>query len=76
MAEIHVEPKKQSSSSWIWIVVVVLLAAALIYYFMTRNKAAENNTATPANTTGKIDQQPRLHSLQIQSLAQFSNHIC
>lgn len=53
MAEIHVEPKKQSSNSWIWIVVILLLAAAAIYYFMTRDKT-DDRTTTPANTTGAI----------------------
>jgi flagellar basal body-associated protein FliL len=53
MAEIHVEPKKQTSNTmWIWVVVVLVLAA-LAYFLVTRNRSADNTTA-PANTTGAI----------------------
>jgi cell division protein FtsN len=54
MAEIHVEPKKQASNSWIWIVLGLLIAAAVIYYFMSRHKTADTTTP-PANTTGSIE---------------------
>lgn len=55
MAEIHVEPKKQSSNtSWIWIVLALLIAAAVIYYFVTRNNTADNRQAQPVNTTSYI----------------------
>lgn len=54
MAEIRVEPKKQSSNTnWIWIVLVLLIAAAAVYYFMTRNNT-DNDRVQPANTTGYI----------------------
>lgn len=55
MAEIHVEPKKESSNtSWIWIVLVLLIAAAVVYYFVTRNNDRNNDTAQPVNTTGAV----------------------
>ena len=54
MAEIHVEPKKQTSNmSWLWIVLVLLIAAAVVYYLVTRNNNADATTV-PANTTGAI----------------------
>ena len=54
MGEIHVQTKKHSavSSMWIWIVLALIIAAAVIYYLVTRNKAAGN--AGPANTTGSL----------------------
>jgi flagellar basal body-associated protein FliL len=62
MAEIHVEPKKNTSNtSWIWIVLVLLIAAAIVYYLMTRNKTG-NNTTAPANTTGQIQVSPQMAS--------------
>ena len=58
MAEIHVEPKKQSSnSSWIWIVLALLIAAAVVYYLVTRNNETDNSTV-PANTTGATGMLP------------------
>ena len=54
MAEIHVEPKKNTSgANWLWIVLLILVLAAVIYYFMSRNDT--NDTVTPpANTTGYL----------------------
>ena len=58
MAEIHVEPKKQSSSAnWIWIVLVLLIAAAVVYYFVTKNDN-DNNTVAPVDTTGALQHSP------------------
>jgi uncharacterized membrane protein len=58
MAEIHVEPKKASSSTnWIWIVLVLLIAAAVVYYFVTR-KDSDDDIAQPVNTTGAVLQLP------------------
>lgn len=51
MADIHVEPKKQTPGTmWIWIVVVIVLAA-LVYFLTTRNETTDNTTL-PADTTG------------------------
>ena len=43
MAELHVQTKKQSNTTWIWILVALLAIAAIVYYVATRDKA--NNTA-------------------------------
>ena len=66
MAEIHVETKKNtaSSSMWIWIVLALVIVGAVIYYLMTRNKAGEN-TAPPANTTGAIEQSNNPLSIEV-----------
>lgn len=33
MAEIHVEPKRRSSLTWLWVVIVLLIIIGLIWYF-------------------------------------------
>lgn len=33
MAEIHVEPKRRSSLTWLWVVIVLLIIVGLIWYF-------------------------------------------
>lgn len=53
MADIHVEPKKQTTGTmWIWVVVVLVLAA-LVYFLAIRNRAADTTTP-PVNTTGAM----------------------
>lgn len=55
MAEIHVEPKKQTSnSSWIWIVLVLLVVAAVVYYLLTRDNTADDTTVEPGTPTSYI----------------------
>jgi bacteriorhodopsin len=55
MAEIHVEPKKQSSPAWIWILVSLIIVAVVVYFIMRNNKMTDN-TATDKNTTSYIQQ--------------------
>lgn len=53
MAEIHVEPKKNSTPVWIWIVLALLVIGALAY-FLTRNNNntdQDNGAGTQTNTT-------------------------
>ncbi|HEU0109627.1 MAG TPA: hypothetical protein VFQ73_02070 [Flavisolibacter sp.] len=52
MAEIHVQPKKQSSSS-IWLWVVLALVAAAVIYFLTRDND-RNDEGVIENTTSYI----------------------
>lgn len=75
MAEIRVEPKKQTSASWVWIAIVVLLAAALVYYLITRQKTADA-TPPPANTTGKIYHPSPIRSLHDLLLPNPTTYIC
>jgi hypothetical protein len=72
MAELHVQTKKNTASSslWIWIVLALIIVGAVIYYLMTRNKGTEN-TAPPANTTGAIEQE--VNPLSIEVLLQQQN---
>ncbi len=49
MAEIHVEPKRRSSLTWLWVVIVLLIIIGVIWYFMSNRGAG---------TTGLLDQPP------------------
>ena len=37
MAEINVQTKRQSSSSWVWILIVLAVVAAAAYFLMRNN---------------------------------------
>lgn len=52
MAEVHVEPKKQTSSTWIWILVSLAIVAIVAYFLLRDNEAGENNM--DGNTTSYI----------------------
>ena len=52
MAELHVEPKKNSSPAWIWIL-VSLAIVAIIAYFLLRDNKVNDNTRNQ-NTTSYI----------------------
>jgi hypothetical protein len=53
MAEINVQTKKQSSSSWLWILVVLAIIAAAAYFLMRNNDTVKNevNNATSYSLT-------------------------
>jgi hypothetical protein len=53
MAELHVEPKKHNSSTWIWILVSLAIIAIVAYLLLRNNKTGENNTVN-RNTTSFI----------------------
>jgi bacteriorhodopsin len=52
MAELHVEPKKHNSSTWIWILVSLAVVAIIAYFLLRDNKAGDNNMNR--NTTSFI----------------------
>jgi hypothetical protein len=54
MAELHVEPKKHSSSTWIWILVSLAIVAIVAYFLLRDNKATDNDQNR--NTTSYIQQ--------------------
>ena len=59
MAEIHVQPKKQASSSlWIWIVLAVLIGAVVLYFVVIRNKDQQNNAAKQPDTSLQKEVRP------------------
>jgi len=52
MAEIHVQPKKSSSSTWLWILVSLIIIAALAVYILMRdNGVKEKNISKPSQTS-------------------------
>jgi hypothetical protein len=40
MAEIHVQPKRRSSSAWLWIILFLLIIGSVVAFLMLRD---ENN---------------------------------
>jgi hypothetical protein len=53
MAEIHVEAKKKSTPSWIWILIGVVVVGVIVF-FLLRNKRADQsngNTSKPNPTS-------------------------
>ena len=52
MAELHGEPKKHSSSTWIWILVSLVIVAIIAYFLLRNNEAGDNNMNK--NTTSFI----------------------
>jgi bacteriorhodopsin len=52
MAEIHVQAKKSSSSTWIWILVsLIIIAAIAVYILMRDNGVNEKNISKPSQTS-------------------------
>jgi len=55
MAEIHVQAKKSSSSTWIWILVsLIIIAAIAVYILMRDNVGNEKNISKPNQTSFNI----------------------
>lgn len=58
MAEIHVQPKKRASSTWIWILLsLIIIAAIAVYVLMRDNSANEKNISKPNQTSFNIYEQ-------------------
>ena len=52
MAEIHVQAKKNSSSTWLWILVsLIIIAAVAVYILMRDNGVNEKNISKPTQTS-------------------------
>ena len=52
MAEIHVQAKKSSSSTWIWILVSLIIIAAIgVYILMRNNEVNEKAISKPSQTS-------------------------
>lgn len=56
MAEIHVQPKKKSSSAWVWILISLLIIAAIVVYVMMRNN--------PSNPGASLNQKSQTSAIQ------------
>jgi hypothetical protein len=51
MAEIHVQAKKSSSSTWIWILVSLIIIAAVAVYILMRDNAVNEKAISKPNQT-------------------------
>jgi bacteriorhodopsin len=52
MAEIHVQAKKSSSSTWLWILVSLIIIAAIAVYILMRDNAGnEKPISKPSQTS-------------------------
>jgi len=52
MAEIHVQAKKNSSTTWIWILVsLIIIAAIAVYILMRDNGVNEKAISKPSQTS-------------------------
>ena len=52
MAEIHVQSKKSSSSTWLWILVsLIIIAAVAVYILMRDNGVNEKAISKPSQTS-------------------------
>ena len=49
MAEIHVEPKKQTTPAWVWILIGLVIIAAVVYFITKNNKTNETAAAHPTS---------------------------
>lgn len=55
MAEIHVQPKKGTSSTWVWILLsLIIIAAVAVYILMRDNGVNEKNISKPNQTSFNI----------------------
>ena len=60
MAEIHVQAKKNSSTTWIWILVsLIIIAAIAVYILMRDNVGNEKNISKPSQTSFNMYNQER-----------------
>ena len=61
MAEIHVQPKKRASSTWVWILLsLIIIAAIAVYVLMRDNEVNEKNISKPNQTSFNIYEQKDL----------------
>ena len=54
MAEIHVQAKKNSSSTWLWILVSLIIMAAFVVYLMMRDNTGDDKAVSKPNQTSSI----------------------
>ena len=54
MAEIHVQAKRNSSSTWLWILISLIIIAAIVVYVMMRDNGANEKTVSKTNQTTSI----------------------
>lgn len=56
MAEIHVQPKKRTPSSWLWILISLIIIAAIAIYILMRNNTLDTGINKPKQTSFNVYQ--------------------
>jgi flagellar basal body-associated protein FliL len=51
MSEIHVQPKKRKSSTWVWILLSLIIIAAIAVYILMRDNTANPKAVNKPNQT-------------------------
>lgn len=52
MAELHVQAKRNSSSTWVWILISLIIIAAIVVYLMMRDNGTNQRAVSkPAQTS-------------------------
>ena len=56
MAEIHVQTKRHSTTSpmWIWIIVALLIVAVVAWFVLKNRETTPPQTPTPANPASQV----------------------
>jgi bacteriorhodopsin len=54
MAELHVQAKKNTSSTWLWILISLIIIAAIVVYLMMRDNGANERSVSKPNQTSSI----------------------
>ncbi len=58
MAEIHVEAKKKTTPSWIWVIIVVVVLGIVAYIILHNRKTNQSNTTTRQGPTSFVEASP------------------
>ena len=51
MAELHVQAKKSTSSTWVWILISLIIVAAIVVYLMMRDSGSNEKPISKPNQT-------------------------
>ena len=54
MAELHVQAKKNTSSTWLWILISLIIIAAIVVYLMMRDSGANEKAIGKPNQTSSV----------------------
>jgi bacteriorhodopsin len=54
MAELHVQAKKNTSSTWLWILISLIIIAAIVVYLMMRDNGANETSVSKPNQTSSV----------------------
>ena len=54
MAELHVQAKKNTSSTWLWILISLVIIAAIVVYMIMRDNGTNERAVTKPNQTSSV----------------------